>query len=84
MIRHIAAIDRETGTDLVTLTRDAAARHRQIADYHVIVVDARVETLPGQWDAARLERRWRLLPDSSNTAPANTQHVTASSRARAR
>ena len=42
--------------DLVALTREAAARHRQIADYHIIVVDARAETLTGQWDAARLER----------------------------
>jgi PAS domain S-box-containing protein len=42
--------------DLVTLAHGAAARHRQIADYHKIAVEATVETLLGRWDVDRVER----------------------------
>lgn len=48
-------LDRQP-VDLVTLAGRVAAEHQRSTDHHRIVVEARVPTLVGQWDQARLER----------------------------
>jgi PAS domain S-box-containing protein len=42
--------------DLVALARAAVERHQRVADYHCIGLATTVESLPGRWDVARLDR----------------------------
>jgi PAS domain S-box-containing protein len=42
--------------DMVTLAREAVARQQRLADSHTVALEAETATLPGHWDATRMER----------------------------